>query len=375
MALAMAPAVGLGIARFAYALVLPDMRADLEWSWTAAGWMNTSNALGYLLGALFAARAIDRWGSGATMLSGALACLLSLILCALLADAMWLNTARVLAGLGGGLAFVAGGVLATNVSTRDPARSSLLLGLFYAGPGLGIAISGLVVPVTLSMLGSGSWPMAWALLAAISLPLIGVLMLGLRAEGVRQYRSSSKVDYAGMRLLLIGYALFGVGYIAYMTFMIAWVRDGGGSVLNQSLFWVVIGISAMISPWLWASVHRRFRHGHAFAVLCTLVALGGAVPLINNGPVALYVSGAIFGCAFFAVVASTTFFVRRNYAQSDWARAIGALTVSFSCGQVLGPVMIGVVNDATGGLSGGLVASTALLMLGATFGLLQRDTS
>jgi predicted MFS family arabinose efflux permease len=46
LALAMAPAVGLGIARFAYALVLPDMRTDLGWSWTAAGWMNTSNAPG-----------------------------------------------------------------------------------------------------------------------------------------------------------------------------------------------------------------------------------------------------------------------------------------------------------------------------------------
>ncbi|MFT4727256.1 MAG: putative MFS family arabinose efflux permease, partial [Granulosicoccus sp.] len=155
LALAMAPAVGLGIARFAYALVLPDMRTDLGWSWTAAGWMNTSNALGYLVGALLSARAIDKWGSGATMLSGALACVISLVLCAVLTDSVLLNMARVLAGLGGGLAFVAGGVLAASVSARDPDRSSFLLGLFYAGPGLGIAISGLVVPVTLYLIGPG----------------------------------------------------------------------------------------------------------------------------------------------------------------------------------------------------------------------------
>lgn len=65
--------------------------------------MNTNNALGYLVGALRAARAIVRWGSGATILSGGIACLNSLILCAVLKDTVLLNSARVLAELGGDL--------------------------------------------------------------------------------------------------------------------------------------------------------------------------------------------------------------------------------------------------------------------------------
>lgn len=373
LALAMAPAVGLGIARFAYALVLPDMRVDLAWSWTEAGGMNTTNALGYLLGAILAARAIDKWGASATMLGGVLACVASLALCAVLRDTTLLNMARILAGVGGGLAFVAGGVLAACVSARDPVRSSFLLGLFYAGPGLGIAISGLVVPATLNQLGPGSWPMAWAVLAVICLPLIGVLTFGLRAEGRRRPQRAVKHPLGNISLLLIGYALFGVGYIAYMTFMIAWVRDGGGSVLEQSAFWAVIGIAAMISPWLWASIHRRLKHGHAFALLSLITAIGAAVPLLYSGAIALYASGAMFGCAFFAVVASTTVFVRRNYPEAGWGRAIGVLTVCFGAGQVLGPVVIGIVNDATGGLSSGLIASTGLLVLGAVLGGLQRD--
>jgi hypothetical protein len=44
--------VGLGIGRFAYALVLPDMRDTLGWSYSSAGFMNTVNAGGYLAGAL-----------------------------------------------------------------------------------------------------------------------------------------------------------------------------------------------------------------------------------------------------------------------------------------------------------------------------------
>ena len=63
--LSLAPTIGLGIGRFAYALVLPDMRDALGWSYSAAGFMNTINAVGYLAGALVASRLIRRFGLAA----------------------------------------------------------------------------------------------------------------------------------------------------------------------------------------------------------------------------------------------------------------------------------------------------------------------
>src|SRR5204863_4866708 len=65
--LSLAPTVGLGIARFAYALVLPDMRDSPVWSYSAAGFMNTINAAGYLVGALFASQLIRRLGLAASV--------------------------------------------------------------------------------------------------------------------------------------------------------------------------------------------------------------------------------------------------------------------------------------------------------------------
>ncbi|MEF1435498.1 YbfB/YjiJ family MFS transporter, partial [Neisseria gonorrhoeae] len=50
--LSLGSAIALGLARFAYALLLPSMKLDLGWSFAEAGAMNTANALGYLLGAL-----------------------------------------------------------------------------------------------------------------------------------------------------------------------------------------------------------------------------------------------------------------------------------------------------------------------------------
>ena len=59
----MGPAVALGFGRFAYALLLPPMRADLGWSFAQAGALNTANAAGYLIGALVAAPSESGWAT------------------------------------------------------------------------------------------------------------------------------------------------------------------------------------------------------------------------------------------------------------------------------------------------------------------------
>ena len=69
--------------RFAYSLVLPDMRDTLGWSYSAAGFMNTINAAGYLVGALVASGLIRRFGLSAAVRRGTMAALVSLALCAL----------------------------------------------------------------------------------------------------------------------------------------------------------------------------------------------------------------------------------------------------------------------------------------------------
>ena len=70
LTLSLAPTIGLGIGRFAYALVLPDMRDTLGWSYSEAGFMNTINAAGYLAGALMASRLARRFGLSAAVRGG-----------------------------------------------------------------------------------------------------------------------------------------------------------------------------------------------------------------------------------------------------------------------------------------------------------------
>jgi predicted MFS family arabinose efflux permease len=373
LVLSLTPTVGLGIGRFAYALVLPDMRDTLGWSYSAAGFMNTINAVGYLAGALIAAKLIKRFGLSAAVRCGTLACLVSLALCALSGNFILLSFARLLAGLGAAIAFVASGALAATIAQSRPERANFLLSLFYAGPGLGILASGLIAPFVLQAFGPGSWWIVWWALTLLSVALtIPLLLAPFDAGAGLSGAVSTKIAIRPVLIYLTGYFLFGAGYIAYMTFMIAYVRDGGGGAPAQSAFWCLIGASAFVTPWVWRRVLARNSGGVSTAIIQGVNAIGAALPLFGHSPLLLAISALVFGVAFFAVVGSTTAFVRFNYPPAEWPTAIAVLTITFGIGQILGPIVTGAITDAFGSLSYALNVSAAMLAVGAMASAFQR---
>jgi len=362
----LAPTIGLGIGRFAYALVLPDMRDALGWSYSAAGFMNTINAVGYLAGALLAARMIRRYGLSRTVRWGTLAAVVSLALSAVSGNFFVLSFARLLAGIGAAGGFVGGAALAATIAQTRPARANFLLSLFYAGPGSGIVASGLIAPFVLQAFGPGSWWIVWWALTLLSVVMILPLLLApLGGEAAIDSAAPATFSIRPVLVYLTGYFLFGAGYIAYMTFMIAYVRDGGGGAAAQSLFWSLIGASAFVTPWVWRRVLAMDRGGLATTIILGTNAIGAALPIFGHAPLLLAISALVFGVAFFAVVGSTTAFVRFNYPPSVWPTSIAAMTIAFGIGQTLGPVVVGAITDAMGSLSFALNVSAAMLAAGA----------
>ena len=363
--LAIAPAIGLGICRFAYALVLPDMRESLGWSYSTAGFMNTINAAGYLIGALGANAVIRRAGLFNTIRMSAAACVLSLVLSSVTGNIVVFSIARLISGVAAALAFISGSALASHIAQAQPRRQAFYLALFYVGPAVGILISGLVAPFLLEWFGAGSWWIVWAALAVISSAMALVLPVARVAEpppaattADAEVRTSSILTY------LIGYALFGAGYIAYMTFMIAYVRNAGAGAAAQSAFWICIGIGAFAQPWVWGSFMAKAQSGRLTALLIAITAIGALIPLLGNAPLVLAISAAVFGNAFFAVVSSTTAFARLNFPAAAWPKAIAMMSIAFGIGQICGPIATGAITDAMGSLSYGLNVSAAVLVAG-----------
>jgi predicted MFS family arabinose efflux permease len=372
--LALAPAIGVGIARFAYSLLLPDMRASLGWTYAAAGFMNTVNAAGYLIGASIAAAVMRRIGQYGAIIHGSLACVLALALSAVTDNFAVLSLARLAAGIGGAVAFVAGGVAAVRIAQRHARHAAFLVSLYYIGPGLGILLSGIITPALLVELGPGSWWVGWGVLAVVTAIMCAVLALA------RLETPASKIDETQVRaalrpmlVVVVSYCLFSVGTIAYMTFMIAWLAKVGAGATAQAVFWSLLGLGGICSPFLWSWAIAALSGGRAIALLTALTFIAVAVGLWADLRIVQFLSAFMFGSALLAVVAATTAFVRQNYSPSAWPSGVGVMTVAFGLGQMIGPVLSGTISDWSGNLALALQSSTALLAVAAVLALFQRD--
>ena len=185
--------------------------------------------------------------------------------------------------------------------------------------------------------------------------------------------ASAPVCLKPMMIFLIAYFLFGAGYIAYMTFMIAYVRDAGGSAAAQSAFWCLIGIGAFASPWVWRRLMARGDSGVTMGVIMAVLTVGASLAMIGATPLWLAASALVFGNSFFAVVTATTAFSRLNYPPDAWPKVIGIMTITFGLGQTIGPFLTGAITDATGSLSYALNFSVAVLAIGAVLAFFQKS--
>lgn len=382
LALSLGAAVSLGVTRFAYGLLLPPMRADLGWSYTLAGAMNTANALGYLLGALVTPRLMARLGPSRLLLWGSLLASLFMGLSGFFTGAAPLLLQRLLAGVASAFVFIAGGLLAARLGALQPQRAGLLLGLYYGGTGLGIVLSALLVPALLAAAAQvpHGWAWAWWALALACFAATAVLVWPARvlqtlvppAPAATGGAAPVHFTWRAFAPGLAGYLMFGVGYIGYMTFVIALLREqgvGGGSI---TLFYALLGVAVIASSRIWAGLLDRARGGGALATLNALLGCATVLPALTAAWPLVLLSGLVFGAVFLSVVASTTALVRHNLPPAQWAAGISAFTIVFAAGQIVGPTVVGWIADGPGGLARGLVFSALALWLGAGLAARQR---
>lgn len=394
--LSLGAAVSLGVTRFSYGLLLPPMREDLAWSYTLAGAMNTVNALGYLLGALAMPRLLKRFGAAQMLVVGAVMASGFMLLTGFFTTVAPLLAQRLLAGVVSAWVFVAGGLLAAQLGAREPGHGGLLLGVYYGGTGLGIVFSALVVPAVEQIMQAWSpgmahaWAWAWWALA-LGCVIATLVLLGRtgalkelaagqggaktvapEAEKTGAVASSTLFRWRAFSFALAGYALFGVGYIGYMTFVIALLREQAATTSMVTVFYTLLGLAVMASSRVWARLLDRYQGGQALALLNALLGCAVVIPAWTAWQPALILSGVLFGGVFLSVVASTTALVRHNLPACAWGAGISAFTIVFAAGQIVGPTMVGWIADGAGGLARGLVISALALWAGALLAWRQK---
>ncbi|HMB10865.1 YbfB/YjiJ family MFS transporter [Saliniramus sp.] len=324
--------VGVGLGRFAYTPLLPALVAQDWLSETQAAYAGAANLAGYLAGALVA-QALAARRERIAILNGALvAAAISLIACAWPLGFFWMAPWRFVAGMAGAFIMVLGPatILAATATEARPRVS----GMIFVGVGLGIILSGTLLPA----IAASGLVVAWLTL--------GIAACALTAATWRLWPQAalpsapSCVALPGrltVLLVILAYASDGIGFVPHTLFLSDFIARG----LDQGefaggIYWAVFGAGAVIGAPTCGLIASRFGLMPSFIGALVLKATAVALPLAATQAPFLALSAFLVGAltpGMVALAAGLAAMLAHGPAQ---ARLFGAMTIAFALAQAGG---------------------------------------
>ncbi|MEZ2293653.1 YbfB/YjiJ family MFS transporter [Variovorax sp. RCC_210] len=360
--------VAMGLGRFAFTPMLPIMLHEGKLELAAGGLLASLNYLGYFVGAVSCA-AIGIKAS--SMVRGGL-----------------LATAALLVGMGLLHSFTSWGILRTAAGVMSAwvfvfasgwglrrlaeTNSPTLAGVIYTGPGIGIAMTGLLG----GALGRWGSEAGWIGLGLLALVLIALIWRvfddterapagGASTPPVAIARpGASAADRSDAIWLVALYGLAGFGYIITATFLPVIARQALPGSPWPDLFWPLFGLAIIPGALIGARApthwDNRLLLAGAYALQALGVVLSVAWPTIGG----FALGSLLLGMPFTAI---TLFAMRdaRRLRGNAAAGLIGYATASYGVGQIIGPLFAAPLAQRTGSFQLPLLVAAAALALGA----------
>ncbi len=356
--------LAMGISRFGFTPIIPLMQRDIgvtEWNIAV---MASANYLGYLIGAFISRKQWVRKHLRSWLGGGIVTSIMLLIAMPLtLNDLPW-SLLRLLSGFLSAILFVVASSITLGEGRSDWA------GYLYSGVGIGIAFTGIFVPIFDN---AGGWTAAWQGLA-MGGSIFGIVAWYTLAEASHvvagkseqiQTQDTFRRDYVWY-VLLISYGLEGIGYIITATFIVQIIKSMPelSHIANQS--WILIGLAAAPSTYLWAQFANKTSIKVSLLLAYGMQALGILLPVVIPSQVSILAGGVLFGGTFMGITSLTITLASRVKPKAQ-LQAIGELTTVYALGQIIGPIAAAYLqryfNIAAPSLFAVVVLLLALLVL------------
>jgi MFS family permease len=364
-------AIAMGVGRFAFTPMFPLMVRDGLLNNENGTLLAASNYLGYLLGAMLAGRIKIKpslllvFGLVSTAaVTGAVGWTSSVFVWALL---------RLVAGIMSAWTLIAASIW--GLAWLALLRRQHLAGIIFAGVGLGIAAVGVfcVVTTRFGVPAAKMW-VDLALLAGILVLFPWIVSAQLpsavsNAEAVTQPSTSSNPPSNTIGLVIC-YGLFGFGYILPATYLPAQARQ---LVNDPNVFgwaWPIFGLAAALSTVFVSFGLKRVNRMRVWPIAHFIMAIGVLLPAVWHSIASISIAAMLVGGTFM-VVTMVAMQEARARAEASATIVLARMTAGFALGQLLGPVIIGILGhfsaNASRALNHGLELASAALFLSAIY--------
>ena len=361
----------IGLARFAYTPLLPQMQAQAGLGVADGGLLAAINYAGYMSGALLAAwiespawrHRLYSWGLplalGITALMGWST-----------SFSLW-AVSRYLGGLCGAAGMLLGSGLVQGWLMRSGRRPEL--GLYFIGLGLGIVVSALgAMGMTGLQLGWAAQWQGFALLGLLFLVPAWAWRPPVPPPVVRAATGEAP-SRRWMLLMVAAYFCAGWGFVINATFTVAIVEKQPLLAGQGPWAWLLVGLAATPAVFVWDRIARVCGDLGALLIAYGLQIIGVLLPVLAQGLVAALAGALLYGATFIGIVSLTLALVGRR-SPANPGKAMARLTLSYGVAQVSAPALTGRMVEASGSFSAALWLTAAVLATGmACLLVLRRD--
>lgn len=354
-------------ARLAYGLILPSMRADLGLSYAQAANLGTVTAIGYLAVLLYAGVFAGRYGGRKAILLGLAFACAGFAGLSISTVYGWLMLFMVLLGFGTAFTFTP---MISLLGGWYPERRGTVIGFANSGVGIGMLISGAIVPALTESDPTDGWRQVW-MVFALSTAFVGLLVaLFLRNPPTNHNTGSLKQGlltvYRSPHVLIMGliYGLVGLTYIVQTLFMYSFALASEVPAITAGQLVALMGLISVFSGPAWGVAADRIGHANALVICMVMAMFGNLLPVLWSETAVFALHYVLIGLSisglFTSILAASTSTVQPHLA----AMAVSFVTVFFALGQLIGPAVAGVLIDWQQDFRLSFGLCSALLLLG-----------
>lgn len=380
----------LGFGRFSLGAIIPFMKEGLQLNYSQTGIIASSVFLGYMVSATTIGYAVLRFQAKKVILLSLLITVVGMIGSGIAVNFWGAYFSCLIIGMGAGAGNVTNlGLVGKWFSKR---YRGMALGVVNAGSGIGMVLSGFMVPYLMDSHPVDGWRISWYVLGAATISFlllnfiflkndpaeVGIEPLGQEKETAG--KSVMKIEkrpaglektqtiYRNKLLWMVGfiYLTWGFSYLVFSTFFVDYlIQDIHLSEKSAGELFAVAGFASILSGFIWGTFSDRIGRMPTlfFIYFAQSVLLLSLSFTVQEG--LLLLETILYAATLWAVptvmVASVGDFVHPLKVPV----AIGFITLLFGVGQFISPVITGALVDMTGSYLNAFLLSSLVCFLGS----------
>ncbi|MEH0019680.1 MAG: MFS transporter [Desulfobacter sp.] len=353
-------AINYGFAIDLFSMVVPDMKTEIGFSYTAVGTISAFVRGGFLTASLMSIFLIPRIGSGRVVF-------LSVVVCT---ACFWgMASARTPLAVGAFMTLIGACAATVYIPMVDIVGRFIpkkyhgrVIGFICGGQSIGVMAASVMVPYVVTHY---TWRWAWMAVGTIAAAVLVVSGILLRRIGVFAHPDTDTpgpspatasspgrlrtILTPGTILVMLLYFLSAFCYNPFQTYLSPYFRDElGFSVETATLIWSCIALPGVVSGLFMGYIADRFSICVSLVIAYGATVLATLVLIFFPGSGLLPVAGLLFGLAFYSVFGLIPAYISKVNTPSVGVKVFALANIVHGAGGISGNFLGGWLKDATG---------------------------